>query len=557
MLRYSVKMKIIKVCCGLLLVLCLWLRTVDISADERGLAQVLVDHLKCYPVALFSFKSQKPSIVRKDLCLAAIYHKLGAKPLWVSEDGPGIQAKIILKYLKNAGDEGLSSADYQVEKIERLWADSNFESLAELDTLLTYGVVKYIHDVSYGQLRPYMVNPELFAEAGERGFDPLIMIETILATENLDDFFQSLPPSHRQYRGLKNALIYYSRLKYSGEWKVLADKSIRPGNEDERIAEIRKRIALLENVSVENSESVNSAFFDNELLKKVLVFQRKHGLEQDGIIGRNTIRELNRSPDERLAQIRVNMARWRWQDHELGDKYILVNIANYTLYAYKAADKLEFSMPVIVGKLQHQTPVFSGRIKYLEFNPYWNVPPSIARNETLPKLQKDSNYLVKENIRLFSNWQEGGIELDSTAIDWSMVSPSEISRFKLRQNPGPGNALGRVKFIFPNPYSIYLHDTPGKRLFSRQTRSFSHGCVRVAEPERLAVFLLGEEGNGWDIARVNDMINRGKRSVLDIRPPLPVHITYQTAWVDKDDQIIFNKDLYGRDEKLYNALFIK
>ena len=365
-----------------------------------------------------------------------------------------------------------------------------------------------------------------------------------------------MPPHHRQYKGLKKALRYYDGLQYSGQWQTLnSKKSIRPGDEDERIVEIRKRIALLGNAGPEDPEPAKPAVFDDELMKKILLFQRNHGLEQDGIIGRNTIRELNRSPEERVAQIKVNMARWRWQDHGLGEKYILVNIANYKLYAYTAGD-LAFSMPVIVGKFQHQTPVFSDKIKYIEINPYWNVPPSIARNEKLPKLRKNPNYLVEENIRLFSNWQENGVELDSTTINWRTVTSSQMSRFKLRQDPGPTNALGRVKFVFPNQYAVYLHDTPGKRLFSRNTRSFSHGCIRVSEPERLAVFLLEEPGK-WDIAKVNELIKRGKKRVLRIRPPLPVHITYQTAWIDENDQIVFSRDFYGRDEKLYKALFMK
>ena len=556
MVKQAIEMKVIQFC-GWVLLLCLWLPALDSRADEGGLAGAMAEHLECYPVELLSFKKQKPSIIKKDVCLAAIYHESGAEPLWVSQDGPSKQAEIILKYLKNAGNEGLNPADYQVDKIMRLWTDPSLESLAELDTLLTFNMVKYVHDISYGQLKPYMVNPELFAEAGERGFDPLAMVETIQATENLDDFFQSLPPHHRQYQGLKKGLLHYGHMPHRGEWPVLsASNSIRPGDADDRIIEIRKRIELLATGTMENVDTVPSSVYDNELVKKVILFQQHHGLEQDGIIGRKTIRELNKTPEERLIQIKVNMARWRWQDHVLGEKYILVNIASYNLFTYEAG-KLQFSMPVIVGKFQHQTPVFSDRIKYLELNPFWNVPPSIAVNEELPELKKNPSYLVEKNIRLFSNWQEDGVELDSTVIDWSLISPSQMAKFKLRQDPGPDNALGRVKFVFPNRYSVYLHDTPAKRLFSEQTRSFSHGCIRVSEPEKLAVYLLDEQDSEWNTQRVTDLIKVGKRKVVRIRPPLPVHITYQTAWVDKGGQIIFNRDVYGRDAKLSKALFGK
>jgi len=346
-------------------------------------------------------------------------------------------------------------------------------------------------------------------------------------------------------------------MKYSGQWrKIILRKSIRPGDEDERIIEVKKRIALLENAGVESLTTGNLSLFDHNLMKKVIRFQLNHGLKPDGIIGRKTMRELNKSPQERLDQIKVNMARWRWHDHTLGDKYILVNIANYRLFTYEAGE-LKFSMPVIVGELQNQTPVFSDKIKYLELNPYWNVPTSIAKDEELPKLRKNPNYLVDKNIRLFPNWQKNSVEIDSTVIDWNAVTPSQMAGFKLRQDPGPNNALGRVKFVFPNQYFVYLHDTPSKKLFSRQTRPFSHGCIRVSEPAKLVTFLLNEKGNKWDRERVNHLINLGKRKVLQIRPAIPVHITYQTAWVDKDGQINFNGDVYGRDEKLYQALFIK
>jgi len=542
---------------GIVCLICLWLSAAYSNAGERYLAKAMADHLQCYPVEMLSFEKQKPIIIKKSVCLAVIYNELGAEPLWVSKEGPGERAAIILKYLKNAGNEGLDPADYQVKKIERQWADLSRTSLAELDTLLTYNMLKYTHDVSYGQLKPYMVNPKLFAEAGERGFDPLKMVETIRKTEDLEAFFQSLPPQHGQYKGLKKALVQYSGMTYSGQWrKMILKKSIRPGDEGEKIIEIRKRMALLENAGVESLPTGNLSLFDDNLMKKVIRFQLNHGLEPDGVIGRKTMRELNKSPQERLDQIKVNMARWRWHDHTLGDKYILVNIANYRLFTYEA-DELKFSMPVIVGELQNQTPVFSDKIKYLELNPYWNVPPSIAKDEELPKLRKNPNYLIYKNIRLFPNWQEDGVEIDSTVIDWHAVTPYQMAGFKLRQDPGPDNPLGRVKFMFPNQYFVYLHDTPSKELFSRQTRPFSHGCIRVSEPAELAAFLLNKKGDKWDRERVNHLINLGKREVLKIRPAIPVHITYQTAWVDKDGQINFNGDVYGRDEKLYKALFMK
>jgi murein L,D-transpeptidase YcbB/YkuD len=216
---------------------------------------------------------------------------------------------------------------------------------------------------------------------------------------------------------------------------------------------------------------------------------------------------------------------------------------------------MKIHFPVIVGKSQHQTPVFSDRVMYIDFNPYWNIPPSIARNEELPRLRKDRLHLVKRHIRLFSSWRADAVELDPTTMDWNTISRSQISGFKLRQDPGPWNALGRVKFVFPNKYDVYMHDTPTQNLFSRNKRDFSHGCIRVSDPPSLALFILSRETSGWNREKIDAIFKSGKRKIVRPDVLVPVHITYQTAWVDKNGLICFNRDIYRRDRKLGQALF--
>jgi murein L,D-transpeptidase YcbB/YkuD len=252
------------------------------------------------------------------------------------------------------------------------------------------------------------------------------------------------------------------------------------------------------------------------------------------------------------------MARWRYQPHDLGEKYLIVNIAGFNLKGVKN-NKIELEMPVIVGKRQHQTPVFSASVKYLDFNPFWNIPPSIARNEELPKLQKNPFYLVERHVRLFSGWNEDANELVSTAVEWDQVTSRQISAYKLRQDPGPWNALGKVKFVFPNKYSVYMHGTPEQGYFGRKERSFSHGCIRVGNPPALAGFLLEDQEGQWTDEKIAEIYNQDSRKVVRLSHPIPVHITYQTSWVDKDGTINFNNDTYARDdyardEKLYGAL---
>ena len=248
------------------------------------------------------------------------------------------------------------------------------------------------------------------------------------------------------------------------------------------------------------------------------------------------------------------MARWRWQEHELGRRYIMVNIANFDLKAI-ADGEIVLNMAVIVGKRQHQTPVFSHRVRYVDFNPFWNIPPSIARNEELPELQKDKYYLVNRSVRLFSGWGADAVELDSTAIDWHSVTRRAMNRYKLRQDPGPWNALGPVKLVFPNKYNVYIHGTPAQELFEHSTRSFSHGCIRASKPLELVHFALAEEKQEWTMEKIRETVKTGQRKIVTITTGLPVHITYQTVWVDNLGTIHFNDDIYGRDQKLAEILY--
>lgn len=522
------------------------------QADSPALHDAMVQYLECYPVELMVRDQQQPAVSHRDVCLAEIYHKRGARPLWVTQEGPKKQAAVILKYLQSAEEEGLDSQRYQVQEIEALWKEVSLNALAQLDTLLTFNVVKYVHDVSHGRIEPYLANPELFKEAGKPTFDPVRLIETLTATEDLDRFFQELPPQHRHYQALKKGLAVYEQLIDLKKWEPVArGKTLRQGDQDARIRSIRRRLAWLADEEEAISES---DVYDIDLVLKIRRFQELHGLKKDGIIGKNTLAALNVTPAERVEQIKINMARWRWQDHDFGSEYVLVNIADFHLFAFREGS-LKLKIPVIVGRFQHQTPVFSDQITYLEFNPYWNIPPSIAVNEELAELRNNPNYLVEKNIRLFSSWRKDSVELDSTVIDWSKVTPRQMAGYKLRQDPGPTNALGQLKFVFPNHYAIYLHDTPAKNLFNEAKRSFSHGCIRVSEPARLALFMLQRQGAGWDAAGVRERMEAGERKVVPIRPPLPIHLTYQTAWVDKAEEIHFTRDIYGRDKQLRNALY--
>lgn len=527
----------------------------ETETSETDLVAEMTKQLVCYPLELLDINKNRPILATRELCLAVIYHERGAHPLWVSPKGPGEKAYVILDHLKKSYEHGLDTSNYQIERITELWHSTQLTDLTELDALLTYNLVKYFHDLSYGQLKPHEANPELFPEAGDASFDPIKAIELSLASEDLDALLKLLPPQHQHYDNLKSALTRYRQFADLGDWPPIPPgMTLRPGENDARVKLLRKRLEMSSDFPLPLPNPVEDVY-DAELEKAVIRFQKRHGLEPDGIIGKQTLAALNVTAAERVDIIRLNMARWRWQAHDLGDKYVLVNIASFNLKAYKdgGANRI-LDIPVIVGKFQHQTPVFSDSIKYVDINPFWNITPSIARNEELPELRKNPYHLTERNIRLFSSWQHNAVELDSTQIDWHSVSKSQMSGYKLRQDPGPGNALGKIKFVFPNNYSVYIHDTPTPNLFNHTQRDFSHGCIRVSDPFALALFVLDDHKKNWTEEKVREVYNQTSRKVIRLSDPLPVHITYQTTWVDKEGAIHFNSDIYARDEELYKAL---
>ena len=511
----------------------------------------LSENLQSLAVAPEKLENSKGSLSDRNLCIALIYSKTGSKPLWVTENGPDNRAAIILDFLKKSEEEGLNPQRYQTGEIADLWSSRIPASLARLDTLLTYNLVRYIHDISYGQLQSLAPGDAEATDVLEKNFDSVVAVEDSLNAPDLAAFLTALVPAHEHYQGLKRGLKVYRAIAASGGWKRIPDgKTIRPGETDDRLLLIYKRM-LSPGISPPPKPEGN--VYEPSLQAAVARFQQLNGIEPDGVIGPQTLAAMNIPASALVEQIIVNMTRWRWQAHSLGKRYVLVNIASFNLTAYNG-DEMVLNFPVIIGQLQHQTPVFSDSIKYIEMNPYWNITPSIARNEELPNLRKNSRYLTDRHVRLYSNWGSDATELDSTAMDWHAVSSSQMASYKLRQDPGPWNSLGRIKFVFPNKYSVYMHDTPSRNLFSRSKRDFSHGCIRLSNPMALALFALEDQGKVWTRQMIQEIFDSGKRKVLRLTLPLPIHITYQTSWVDKDGQIHFNRDIYSRDEKLFKAL---
>ena len=337
-------------------------------------------------------------------------------------------------------------------------------------------------------------------------------------------FSKSEEPIYRQYHLLKKYLQKYNELHAKHPWEQLRaeKKSYRSGDSANILSEVRKRLYLLGDLPVLAGE----AFFDSTLEAAVKSYQKRFGMKEDGIIGPQVMRELNTPLQKRVEQISVNMERSRWLPDAVKGNYLSVNIPAFKLYAYKD-DSLLWDMNVVVGTSVSKTVVFSGDLKYVVFSPYWNVPQSILKSDILPGIRRDKNYLARHHM------------------EWNGNS--------VRQKPGPWNSLGQVKFLFPNSYSIYLHDTPSKSLFEDDKRAFSHGCIRVAEPKKLAMHLLKNDSS-WTEAKITRAMNSGKEQYVTLKENIPVFIAYFTAWVDRRGKINFRDDIYDRDDRLAEML---
>jgi murein L,D-transpeptidase YcbB/YkuD len=338
------------------------------------------------------------------------------------------------------------------------------------------------------------------------------------------------PPVYRQYVLLKNQLKKYQNIKKAGGFPLIAavKKSLKKGDSALIIIDIKKWLAISEDLPVNSNNNI----YDENLEIAVKKFQKRFGLADDGSIGAGSIKQMNIPIETRIQQIMVNMERSRWLPVTVSSDYLVVNIPEFKLHAYEK-DKLLWSMDAVVGRPLHKTVIFSGKIKYIVFSPYWNVPSSILNREILPNIRRDKNYLESQNME----WHNG----------------------RVRQKSGPSNSLGLVKFLFPNNFEIYLHDTPSKHLFNKNNRAFSHGCVRLSDAEKLANYLLKNDTT-WTPKKIKTAMHLGKEKYVTLKKDETVFIVYFTSWVDESGQLNFRKDLYKRDKQLaaillnYNGL---
>lgn len=490
--------------------------------------------------------------------LAGFYKRRDYRPAWSDDDGVLPRADAFLGAVRKAGLEGLNPRDYGLAEIEaaltgvRRNQDAadlpDARSLAELDLMLTGAMLLYGSHLLNGRVNSVGIDAEWLINHDETDIGGIL--ENALDFGTVEESLKELLPQQPGYAGLRYALALYRDIAAKGGWPAVPPGAkMEKGYLGERVKTLRRR--LIASGDMDEGLIVKESLFDEVLDVGVRSFQKRSGLAADGVVGPSTLAALNAPVEERIRQIELNMERWRWLPRDFGERYIKVNIAGFELYVIEN-DQTLMTMRVVVGKRFWYTPVFSAEMTYLVLNPYWNIPDTILIEDLLPKIQGDPEYLSKNNIKVLQTWGDRGKETDPKTIDWANVKEGSFA-YRLRQDPGPINPLGRVKFMFPNEFNVYLHDTPYRAHFARTKRDFSHGCIRVERPVDLAEYVLASDP-GWTRKRIRAALGRNATQNVTLPRPIPVYILYFTAWFDPDGTVQFRDDVYGRDRALDEAL---
>jgi L,D-transpeptidase YcbB len=473
--------------------------------------------------------------------LKAHYLDNGGSIYWV---GTGRMTPFI-QHLEDAQFDGLNPDDYPVDTLidlrDSIDPDDPY-SAAKAELYYSAFFVTYAADLKIGRVAPQKVDPRLFRS--RKTIDVLQVLTELKKQRNPSAFLSNFEPRNEHYQALKRMMRVYSTEADEVNWPVIEQGAVlKPGMSDLRVPKIRSLLALIGDYEW---QVTNSPVYDQQLAIAIQRFQQRHGLEAKGMIGKQSIIAMDVTPQDRINQITLNMERWRWMPDNLGENHLLVNLAAFELQRVQSSVIVE-RMDVVVGAVATQTPEFSDEMEYVELNPTWTVPYSIATNEMLPKLRANP-YAYAEEFEVFAN----GALTSWGSIVWGSYGPGKFP-FTFRQKPGPKNALGKVKFMLPNKHNIYLHDTPSKDKFASTTRAFSHGCIRLSRPIDLAHTIIGEIP-GWNDERVDSVLASGKLTRVSLENHIPVHLIYSTAFKGENG-IEFRPDVYGRDRKLYNALF--
>lgn len=507
--------------------------------------------------------AQRADYARLSAALLRLYADSAPGPLWFSGTRLTAQAQAVLGELRIAETRGLRASDHDVEYVaRRVEPDSTVpiapDSLLRLDAALSLSVMRFIDHVHRGRIDPRSLGFALDQEHSRH--DLAALVASVSRSRNVHASIDSLEPPFARYRALENTLVLYRALAADSSLASLPPSrvSIRPGQAWAGVAALERLLVALNDLPAADARAARLPVdtFGGAMVDAVKRFQRRHGLQQDGVIGSSTLGALRTPLSRRVLQIELAMERWRWLPDTRAPRFVVVNIPAFRLLAFdrEASGAIpKERLDVIVGAAygRRHTPVFTNTMRYVVFHPFWDVPPSIARREEVPRIRRDPTYAYREELEIVRGGDVGATVFPMTNANLDRVAAGEL---RLRQRPGPANALGPVKFVFPNEYNVYLHGTPAQALFERARRDFSHGCIRVRTPERLARFVLAGQ-SGWNDARIADaMSDSAPQLRVTLERPIPVYILYVTAVTGDDGTTLFYPDLYGHDAALERAL---
>jgi murein L,D-transpeptidase YcbB/YkuD len=517
------------------------------ATDEITVAQIVGAMSPPAFVGRDAVSARRWSITRQ------FYRKRGNEPAWLNGRQPRPQMDELIATVQQVDRDGLDPELYAMSALARRRAEAGRgfltakgfdpDTAAALDVWLTYLYLQYASDITSGVGNLSHLDPDWQIKPSR--IDAAALLQSAIDGNRVAQSLDDLLPRDPQYVALRDTLATYRAIAQNGGWRALpAALKLKPGQHSPAVASIAQRLAVTGDYT--GPVAGSATHYSGDLVDAVKRFQGRHGLEPNGIVSASVVVEMNVPVERRIEQIQLNLERLRWLPRELGDPHILVNIPEYRLEVWDHG-QVPLAMNVVVGKEDTPTPIFNDTMTYVIFAPYWNVPDSIAQNETLPNVMSDPSFLEKTNMDV--------LDRSGHVVDPSAMDLSNAAEYRFRQRPGASNSLGSVKFMFPNQFNVYLHDTPADSLFARATRSFSHGCVRIAQPEALAEYVLRDQSD-WTRERIESAMHGREETTVKLKSPLPVYLAYLTARVTPDGLVQFRKDIYGIDEQ-QTALLVR
>jgi L,D-transpeptidase YcbB len=485
--------------------------------------------------------------------IVRFYEDNGFAPVWIGNEGLNDKAKRLLVLLSKAEEEGLRSLDYLPASLSDFSDNGDSlntspSNLARLEIELTAVALEYSHQASAGRVKPIRISDLHGIQA--KPADPAEVLVKLKETDKPDSYLASLQPLMPQYQYLKTALAKYRKKSSASETIYIpGGRLIRAGGRDDRLTLVARRLEQLGFYDVPIEQSAEeSTFYGPKLVAAVKDLQEQSGLRSEGIIGRKTLAALNgQSSEEKITKIVLSMERLRWLPQDLKSRYVFVNQAFFETWMMDDGKEI-YRSDVIVGLAKFQTAVFADEMEKVTLNPNWYVPRSIIYEDMIPKLLANPYYLQQQGYDVLDG---SGRVVDSSTIDWGRFETRKSITYTVRQPPGPKNALGKVKFMFPNKFSIYMHDTPARNLFKKKVRAFSHGCVRLQKPMEFANIILGTVG--WSPEKIRAAVDTGENQTIFLKKKIPVYLGYYTAWADAEGNVKTRNDVYGRDRVLSQA----